>query len=169
MPKSKKKNSNKSRKPMDPIEEEISSLHHDSRFFVSNDDDSSSNSLSALDVRSNNNASVTFRHQNNVSTSYSFSSFGSGHHTFHSVYSPNNGRREYTTEDINANPLNSMKHLRKDEIPTVKTWRLDDNSSTTKLLLNDYQFDNIESMFRPSILKPMESKSEISPPYESRE
>jgi hypothetical protein len=72
-------------------------------------------------------------------------------------------------EDINTNPLNSTKLSKKDELPIVKTWRLDDNSSVTKLLLNSYQFDNIESMFRPSIEKPGELKSELSPPYETKE
>lgn len=164
MPKNKKKNSAKSRKPMDPIEEETASLNQELRAQFRNDDSPPTNSSTA-DLFINNNSPKVFRLQSSSATSHSYSNMGSAHRMSQNIYHDDNNSR--IVEDVNANPLISSTNT--SDSTKVKLWRLDDNSSITKLLFDSSRFPNVESMFRPHIEKADELKSEMSPPFEGKE
>lgn len=162
MPKSKKKNPAKSRKPMDPIEEEVS-MNQELRHQFRNDDSPPNSTTS--EIFGNNNSPKMFRLHNSASAPYSFPSMEPVHQISQNIYHTGNTKLD---EDFNANPLllDKAPHLQK--APEVKTWRLDENSSVTKILLDSSRFDSVENMFRPHIDRIDELKTELSP-FESKE
>lgn len=163
MPKSKKKNGAKSKR-MDPIEEETGLLNQESRL----QQDPPTNSGSA-DIFSNSSPKLfrlqtptNYEFTSNTVPTYSLTNTGPGHRMSQKIY---HNKSEFS-QDINANPLNLANPPH--ENPRVKTWRLDDTSSVTKLLMDSNRCTSVESMFRPYVNRMCEQK-ELSPPFDLKE